>query len=478
MSRHVSITGLIITVSTARQESGSQHATPTCEIDSELPYVQDNDKQASIFPTYDLRTKTMSNCWTKADDNKLLQLLQTNTINPTLTFQAIETVRTTHWPDKEYKSFAQLYRKKVRKWSAEQTLQSARRGESCFDHVASIMMLLLSCSCLIFQHQLACTNVFCSSSSSSAGVVVPPAAAVAPPAAAVAPPAAVVAPPAAVVAAQATPTRRAVRSSRDNNNKKEEEGNEDEEEESDFSVGEDDNSESRGKKEEEAEEIADADVNEAAEELELLLLHSTNDDEDEMQYFLYQWFDESGRERLTVEFLVIGLAEEDFSANVSRNGMSLMLTYTIPDVFFNPDRLLTASDGEVTETHSKYAAFTKAVHAYKSSIPNGYDKPIEKSQRVKLPFKVEQEFAKGESNDDGDETSMSKGFELHAFPHPNKKMRKAKQFMFVFAVDLVSVVKPQSLKKAKPRKTAFRVVDSCESPDSDDEGAAMSTNGD
>jgi hypothetical protein len=59
VSPHVSITGLIITVSTARQESGSQHATPTCEIDTELPYVQDNDKQASIFPAYDFHTKTI-----------------------------------------------------------------------------------------------------------------------------------------------------------------------------------------------------------------------------------------------------------------------------------------------------------------------------------------------------------------------------------------------------------------------------------
>ena len=63
-------------------------------------------------------------------------------------------------------------------------------------------------------------------------------------------------------------------------------------------------------------------------------------------------------------------------------------------------------------------------------------------------------------------------FEFHAFPHPNKKMRNANQFMFVFVVELVSVVKPPSLKKAKPRKMAFRLVESCESSDSEDDDNA------
>jgi hypothetical protein len=407
------------------------------------------------------------NRWSKADDNKLLQLLQTNTINSTLTHQAIETVRITHWPDKEYKSFAQLYRKKVRQWSAEQTLQAARRGE---------YLLLLSC---LFFPAACCIHVCCNSSSSSAGVAPPPGP-VAPPAAAhpsaAAPPPAAAhpsaaAPPPAAAQAAAQPTRRKVHideflstpPARDNDEKEKDEADEDDEDEESYSVGADDedDGENRGV-EEEAEEIADSDVDEAAEELEILLL--SNSDTDEMQTFLYPWYDESGRQRLTVEFLVIGLAEEDFSAKVSRNGMGLILKYIVPQVFFNPDRLLTASGGSVTETHSKYSAFAKAVHAFKSSIPDGYDKPIERRQQVKLPFKVEQEFA----IDDNDDTNL-KGFELHAFPHPNKKMRNANQFMFVFAVELVSVIKPQSLKKAKPRKTAFRMVESCESSDSEDD---------
>ena len=41
--------------------------------------------------------------------------------------------------------------------------------------------------------------------------------------------------------------------------------------------------------------------------------------------------------------------------------------------------------------------------------------------------------------------------------------------MFVFTVELVSVVKPPKLKKTKPRKSAFRMVDSDASSDSDDE---------
>lgn len=383
--------------------------------------------------------------WVRADDNKLLQLLQNNTINSALTHQAIETVRITHWPDKEYKTFAQLYRKKIRHWNAENTLQGARRGEN-------LLMLLPCC----FFQAAACIHACCfscSSSSSSAGVAAPAA------------PVAPVAPPAAP-AVQAQPTRRAVRFSelhrppaRDN-----EEKDEDEEDEENYSVGEDDEDGESAcvEEEEEAEEIADTDVDEAAEELAILLLGNSKDGD--MQCFPYPWYDESGRQRLTVEFLVIGLAEEDFTAKVSRNGMSLILKYTVPQVFFNPARLLTAHDGKVTESHSKYTAFAKAVHAFKSSITDGYDNPVEKQQQVKLPFKVEQEFFIDEDDD-----TDAKGYELHAFPHPNKKMRNANQFMFVFRVELVSVVKPKSLKKAKPRKEAFRMVDSCESSSEEDD---------
>jgi hypothetical protein len=85
-------------------------------------------------------------------------------------------------------------------------------------------------------------------------------------------------------------------------------------------------------------------------------------------------------------------------------------------------------------------------------------------QQVRLPFKVEQQFY----IDDDDDTG-GKGYELHAFPHPNKKMRMADQYMFVFRVELVSVVKPQSLRKVKPSKDAFRVVDSCESSSEEEE---------
>ena len=108
-----------------------------------------------------------------------------------------------------------------------------------------------------------------------------------------------------------------------------------------------------------------------------------------------------------------------------------------------------------------FRSFTKAVHVCKSSSDEGYDKPSEMRQKVKLPFKVEQEFVCHANN--------IKGYELHTFPHPNKKMRRENQYMFVFTVKLVSVVKPPKLKKTKPRKSAFRMVDSDASSDSDDD---------
>ena len=67
--------------------------------------------------------------WSKYDDTRLLQLFQTNAVNTSLTRRTIEEVRAEHFPDREFKSFAKTYRKKVRKWNSEQTLQGAQRGK-------------------------------------------------------------------------------------------------------------------------------------------------------------------------------------------------------------------------------------------------------------------------------------------------------------------------------------------------------------
>ena len=184
-----------------------------------------------------------------------------------------------------------------------------------------------------------------------------------------------------------------------------------------------------------------------------------------MKPLIYSWFDESGRQRLTLDFLVIGLAETDFTPRVTRNGMNLELGFVVPEVFFSPQRLSTASGGIVTGSHAKHAAFTKAVHACKAST--SYDTPLQVWQRVKLPFKVEGDFVANP------EHSNRPGYELVAFPHPNRKLRSAGQNLFVFTVELVSVIKPRKLNQGKARHTPFRMVASPIGGDDSESGSEI-----
>ena len=62
----------------------------------------------------------------------------------------------------------------------------------------------------------------------------------------------------------------------------------------------------------------------------------------------------------------------------------------LPEVYFSPKRLEKASDGAVSGSHAKLAAFTKAVHQCKTSTV--YEEPFQFWHRVKLTFKVEPDF--------------------------------------------------------------------------------------
>ena len=69
--------------------------------------------------------------WGKVDDAKLSALFRKppsrgGVSSHDLSQKAIEKVCTTHWPNRPYKSFSQLFRKKARKWNINKTLQGAR----------------------------------------------------------------------------------------------------------------------------------------------------------------------------------------------------------------------------------------------------------------------------------------------------------------------------------------------------------------
>lgn len=100
----------------------------------------------------------------------------------------------------------------------------------------------------------------------------------------------------------------------------------------------------------------------------------------------------------------------------------------------------------------------------------GYDAPIVVWQKVKLPFKVELDFCSLDNK--------GPGFELVAFPHPCKKLKKAGQNLFIFTVELISVVKPRNIKPIKRGEKAFRMVLSPrdDEDDGDDDDADESAN--
>jgi hypothetical protein len=201
-------------------------------------------------------------------------------------------------------------------------------------------------------------------------------------------------------------------------------------------------------------DIDDNSVNDLADELHRLDVvdeGSTETTNDLMKPLIYAWFDEDGRQHLTLDFLVMCLPEGDFTPRVTRSGMSLELGFTVPEIFFSPTRLTSASDGNITGMHHKHTAFTAAVHDTKAST-GGYDMPMVVWQKVKLPFKVELDFCSLDNE--------GPGFELVAFAHPNKKFRKAGQNLFIFTVELISVVKPRNIKRIIRGKQPFRMVTS------------------
>ena len=364
--------------------------------------------------------------WSPNDDTQLLQLLQDNKLDPSdLSATTIEAVRVEYYPDRPYNRFAPLYRNKIRKWNIEQSLAGKRKGTNkhLAFHSSSCCCLLLKYFCLLFLIRLSPATADKQDAKKKEA--------------------------AQSVSSSSTKNKRTNDQADDSSAQEDEEytsGGEDEQEEEDDEI-------------EESEEVDDDAIDEVAEELELLETEAS--DHSTMKPLIYSWLDESGRQRLTLDFLVIGLAETDFTPRVSRNGMTLDLGFVVPEVFFSPKRLSTASDGRISGSHAKHTAFTKAVHVCKAST--SYDIPLQVWQRVKLPFKVECDFVAEGSN--------RPGYELVAFPHPNKNLRLLGQALFVFTVELVSVIKPRKLNPGKARKSAVRMIASPNGGEDDDDSS-------
>ncbi len=346
--------------------------------------------------------------WSPEDNSKLLRLLQERKIDTVdLSFKAIEATRAEHFPHASSKNYPPLFRKKVRKWNIEQTLSGKR------DKTGNLPLFLVSMHWQLFLSNH--SPPLCTLAASKNNVE---------------------AKQRANTGAVGAPKRVQV------------EDDESSEDDEDLDEGEvEDNEIDR------EEDIDEEVVDDLAEELDTLdVADGAETSTDLMKPLVYAWFDEVGRQHLTLDFLVVCLPEGDFTPRVTRNGMGLELGFKIPEIFFSPTRLTSASEGRVTGTHHKHTAFTKAVHDSKTSM-GGYDAPMIVWQKVKLPFKVELDFCSLNNS--------SPGFELVAFPHPNRDLRRASQNLFIFTVELVSVVKPRNITPInRGDKAAFRMVSS------------------
>jgi hypothetical protein len=70
--------------------------------------------------------------WSKADDAKLAELFRKGTRNhgistKDLSAKYIHKVIKDHFPEREFKNFSVLFRRKARAWNLNQTLQGQRR---------------------------------------------------------------------------------------------------------------------------------------------------------------------------------------------------------------------------------------------------------------------------------------------------------------------------------------------------------------
>ena len=104
---------------------------------------------------------------------------------------------------------------------------------------------------------------------------------------------------------------------------------------------------------------------------------------------MYDWFDEYGRQKLTVDFLVHSLPQSHFRPKVDCNGKHLELGIVVPEFFLSHTWLIESAQSKtkmgarVVANNHNVTAFTKAVDELKAQ--SDYEKTIF-YQHVKLPF--------------------------------------------------------------------------------------------
>jgi hypothetical protein len=163
-------------------------------------------------------------------------------------------------------------------------------------------------------------------------------------------------------------------------------------------------------------------------------------------FIMYDYVSD-GRRRVSVDFLVMTVPKDKIRPKMTDTGLELQVGMIVPAFFADARRLMAANTGDAgftRDTH-KATAFKDAalkLHDHHDSFDD--DDIIGNPQRIKLPFKCEEQIV---------------DWEVQAFENDDQELTDGlggSQFYFVLSVDLVSVVKERERRK----KGGFRVVSS------------------
>ena len=152
---------------------------------------------------------------------------------------------------------------------------------------------------------------------------------------------------------------------------------------------------------------------------------------------MYTW-SKDRQELFSVDILLLsGITEDNIDCKIDKNGHYLTVDIFLPEFFLSSRHLQAASEGTISQHHSKTAALDKAIDEFREAFD--FETPTLKF-KIKLPFKVDGTFVK----------------EVVWYKHDNEILAQEDQFYYMLHIELVTANKPRQVKTAIAR----RIVDS------------------
>jgi hypothetical protein len=148
---------------------------------------------------------------------------------------------------------------------------------------------------------------------------------------------------------------------------------------------------------------------------------------------MYTW-SKDRQELCSIDILLLsGITEENIECKIDRNARYVTADIFLPDFFLSSRRLQAASEGSISQHHSKTASLDKAIDAFREAFD--FETPTLKF-KIKLPFKVDGNFE----------------MEVMWYRHDNVELAAEEQFYYMLHLELVSANKPRQVKTAIARR--------------------------